>query len=734
MKLNVLKPRNFINPLLARKSVDKASFDAFQQHFEVYQHKLAEQLNTKQTEPNIVTNVVKPFFESLVYQAENYSQKGQISIDLAIMQGITPLVLIEAKMPNSSDMITAYNLNKKAFHQAILYFMNERAKDNKSLFHIIVTDFNNWFVFDAKDFDRLFWRNKTIKKQHEALINQTLLGDRTEDFYRDIEKVLPTLQKDLIDPETIDCAHFNVLQKHSEKELTAIYKLLSPDCLLKAFNPNDANSLNKKFYDELLYILGLEETKKDGKKVIGQAKNKQNGTLFENISNKLGQYQKPNDFESVIKLIIIWVNRILFLKLLESQIVKWSGASKFLDHHTLTQFDQLEALFFEVLAKPLNQRTIKDFKQVPYLNSSLFEIHADEKAGITIATLADDIDIDYYAKTVLLDGKTRKSGKVSTLPYLLAFLDAYDFANDSDEELTNHNKTLINASVLGLIFEKINGYKDGSFYTPSFITMYMARETIEKSVIQKFNQAKRWKCKTLLDLINKDYEIAEANTLINSIKICDPAVGSGHFLVSALNELLRIKSELGVLVDEAGKRIKDYKLSIENDELIVKCYEGEQFEYKKGNDEKIRIQKTLFKEKQTLIENCLFGVDINPNSVNICRLRLWIELLKNAYYKPNGELDTLPNIDINIKCGNSLISRFGLTDEIKDKNIKNEIKEYKTKVTQYKNNEGSKQQVLQAIDAIKAKFQGLLKAEHETTQDFQKKLKEYVREFDCGFC
>ncbi|MFW5701217.1 MAG: Eco57I restriction-modification methylase domain-containing protein, partial [Cyclobacteriaceae bacterium] len=74
-----------------------------------------------------------------------------------------------------------------------------------------------------------------------------------------------------------------------------------------------------------------------------------------------------------------------------------------------------------------------------------------------------------------------------------------------------------------------------------------------------------------------------------------------------------------------------------------------------------RIQETLFHEKQTIIENCLFGVDINPNSVKICRLRLWIELLKNAYYK-NGteELETLPNIDINIKCGNSLISRFDL--------------------------------------------------------------------------
>lgn len=67
--------------------------------------------------------------------------------------------------------------------------------------------------------------------------------------------------------------------------------------------------------------------------------------------------------------------------------------------------------------------------------------------------------------------------------------------------------------------------------------------------------------------------------------------------------------------------------------------------------------KNSFIEKRKIIENCLFGVDINPNAVAICQLRLWIELLKNAYYE-NGVMETLPNIDINIKCGNSLIHKI----------------------------------------------------------------------------
>ena len=204
-------------------------------------------------------------------------------------------------------------------------------------------------------------------------------------------------------------------------------------------------------------------------------------------------------------------------------------------------------------------------------------------------------------------------------------MDAYDFASESREVIQEKNRTLINASVLGLIFEKINGYKDGSFYTPGFITEYMCRETIRKAVVQKFNDAKGWDCADFAALENKDLDRNEANALINEIRICDPAVGSGHFLVSALNELIAVKSDLGVLQDANGKRLKDYSVSILNDELIVQDEDETPFQYVlqatgKPTPERQRVQKTLFHEKQTIIENCLFGVDINPNSVKICRL------------------------------------------------------------------------------------------------------------------
>ena len=71
--------------------------------------------------------------------------------------------------------------------------------------------------------------------------------------------------------------------------------------------------------------------------------------------------------------------------------------------------------------------------------------------------------------------------------------------------------------------------------------------------------------------------------LINSLKICDPAVGSGHFLVSALNEIIAIKSELQVLVDREGNLLTNYDVEVVNDELIVTNVEGELFEYHPAN-------------------------------------------------------------------------------------------------------------------------------------------------------
>lgn len=318
-----------------------------------------------------------------------------------------------------------------------------------------------------------------------------------------------------------------------------------------------------------------------------------------------------------------------------------------------------------------------------------------------INALNNSYELPLFSNTVLKspDGH-RRHGTSAVLAYLLAFLDAYDFGSVGGGEIREESKTIINAAVLGLIFEKINGYKEGAIFTPGYVTMYMSRRVIEKTALEAFSRENpHWQLNDIDDLKNNITDRSKAsvlklNAVIDNLKICDPAVGSGHFLVSCLNELIALKSRLGILADELGNRLSDYVIAVDNDELIVlKADSDEVFSYQiTGGVVPSRlqqVQKTLFREKQKLIENCLFGVDINANSVRICQLRLWIELLKSAYYRDgdDGDLETLPNIDINIKCGNSLLSRFKLDQNLSDafNKAKLTVTEYRRLVTEYKN-------------------------------------------------
>ena len=416
----------------------------------------------------------------------------------------------------------------------------------------------------------------------------------------------------------------------------------------------------------------------------------------------------------------------------------------FLNLQKVPNYDDLNSLFFSVLARKQNERnqTVqKIFAHVPYLNSSLFEQTDIEHQTVVINQLRNE-NLQIFSSTILKDSNGKKRiGEINALEYLFEFLNAYDFSSETGEEIQEENKRLINAAVLGLIFEKINGYKDGSFFTPGFITMYMCRETIIRAVVQKFNEVKGWSCENINDLqedINnyiKQHSKGrvearkKANAIINTLKICDPAVGSGHFLVSALNEIIAIKQKLGILQDKEGSSLSGYTIEVANDELVVTDNDGLLFEYNPKNPESQRIQETLFHEKQTIIESCLFGVDINPNSVKICQLRLWIELLKNAYYKTESnytELETLPNIDINIKEGNSLISRFGVDVDLKTiliaKKSQSDIEKYKAAVRDYFNakSKDAKKKAKEEIIKIQQTFKDSLKEISSKTKLYNK--------------
>ncbi|HED5988987.1 TPA: class I SAM-dependent DNA methyltransferase [Campylobacter coli] len=700
MKFEAIDEKEFLNPYYRKKPILEAELNEFIKALKDYKTSLEN--NLKNNEDSLVANALSKFFENLHFECEIKSiHKGNSGIDLALKKDKQIQVIVEAKLPHSKEFFSQSKPNCKALHECILYYLRERKALNSSLKHIIITDFYRFYIFKADLFEELFNKNKYFKEAFENFESKnSLFKGNTDEFYKECEKLLSSekyldsiTRKDLFDEPSlkgvfIDLKPILEQEKPSFSKLKPVFKIFHKDFLLSEFNPNDANSLNNAFYKELLYILGLCESKQNSKLIIAksQESEEEQGTFYTAINSKL----KEENFETILKLLILWLNRILFLKLIESNLVRFNDDKnlKFLNFKKIPDFDKLSELFFEVLAKEKSTRKKSEFAYLPYLNSSLFEKQSIENT-LEISSLSNDLKLFYYKNTVLKDDKCKaKKGQVGLLEYLFEFLDSFDFGSDDEQSEILSQKELISSSVLGNVFEKLNGYKEGSFYTPSFITSYMCKESITKVVLDKFNTQFDLDAKDISELrksLRKEDKKAQKE-LLNSIKICDPAVGSGHFLVSALNVMLSIYDELNLFDEE-------FYLEVQNDEILITGRKGEFIEYKRPSTPKDKahlIQQELFHTKKDIIENNLFGVDINPNSCEITKLRLWIELLKHSFYQSFDDenyhdLKTLPNIDINIKCGNSLVSYFETGKSLNHyPNIKERMGKYKRIVKDYK--------------------------------------------------
>ncbi len=668
-----------------------------------------------------------------------YDCNTRKKVDSAIYVDKEAWVLIEVKALNNRNEFPKDRENplSKAFCQMVFYFLKEI--ENNSLKHAIICNAHEFFLFDCKD---LFFlsKDKRITKLHKNCAKKEGTDSSTKRFYSDLEEYL---KKDF--EGELRYTHFNLSDDF--KELPLIYQVLSHEVLLKQRKTLDANTLNKDFYEELLYILGLEEQNDKGKILIKPSRTQNS------LSDALKASYNNLDDEEVMALLIAWNNRILFLRLLESLLSSFKHFDKksFLTTENFKDFNALNTLFFKVLAKKNSERLseIKEDKilrKIPYLNSSLFDKTPLESKGHEIKLL-DNKKLEIYKNSVLKKHENyQKEKALPLLEYLFEFLRLYKFTTtpkDIKDNTDTSESRLINPSVLGLVFEKLNGYKEGSFYTPSFITSYMCSESITPIVLDKFNQKYNIECEKLQELKNylknsyKEDKRKEYLQLLLTLRVCDPAVGSGHFLVSALNEMVWIAYELGLIAS-----LYRYDLKLENDEIIIHTPENKIFNYTiphRENDPHHHIQKELFELKKSIIENCLFGVDINPNSCEITKLRLWIELLKYSYYifekgKNTNALETLPNIDINIKCANSLISRFSLHDDLKKiPNIKKKIQEYKDLVAQYKDPNPlyplNKQDLINKIQDLKNTFSLTLK-DPKTKAELEKAIEKHIKKYN----
>ena len=231
MKLDVKTPQLSLSKDLLRFRPSETAFKAFIGQLAELQQKI----DNKEREDQQKT-YVQNFLRDAFYRGTNdVNSKG--TIDLAIHKGATAAspveVIIETKAPgNKAQMVSAARPNVKAMHELVLYFMRERVDENNiDLKFLIATNINEWFIFSASDFNRLFYENKKFKKTYQDWRDRLQVSSNTDHFYDEI--VRPFIAG--LD-ETIDCAYFDLREYRgttSDRKLISLFKILSPYFLLK---------------------------------------------------------------------------------------------------------------------------------------------------------------------------------------------------------------------------------------------------------------------------------------------------------------------------------------------------------------------------------------------------------------------------------------------------------------------------------------------------------------------
>lgn len=377
MDTQILKPRKVLHKAFLKVKPTRSEIESFKLNL----IKLLGKIDEIEREEN-QKNHLRDFLRDTYYK-ENYEINTKDTKDLVIHHGKTNKtdvgVILEAKRPsNKSDMINRDDINKKAFHELLLYYLRERINEkNINVKHLIISNVYEWYIFDEHVFERIFAQNKKLVKQFQDFESSK---KSTDVFYKEIaEPFMAEIDHD-IEFTYFDIRDYDIPLRNNDKKddnkLIALFKLLSPQHLLKLPFANDSNTLDKRFYGELLHIIGLIEIKEKSKKLIGRNKEgaRDRGSILENAIIQLDTLEKitrldhPTQFGAnlqerlfnvALELSITWINRILFLKLLESQLISYHKGDKsyeFLNIDKIKDYDDLNSLFFQVLARKPDQR------------------------------------------------------------------------------------------------------------------------------------------------------------------------------------------------------------------------------------------------------------------------------------------------------------------------------------------------------------------------------------------
>lgn len=314
----------------------------------------------------------------------------------------------------------------------------------------------------------------------------------------------------------------------------------------------------------------------------------------------------------------------------------------------------------------------ENFKGIPYLNGGLFEKHPKYEKN-------NNIHIENEVFESLFENLFQKYN----------FTVREDIGFDSD--------VAVDPELLGRIFENMINKEEregtGSFYTPRPIISYMCKQSIKEYLLENAKDINKEKINMLVDNIeneksNISLNKSEINTvinLLNKVKICDTAVGSGAYILGMLQLLVSLKREL-------------YKHI--------------------GND----LYKDSYEIKKYIIKNNLSGVDIQEGAIDIAHLRVWLSLVVDYEAKNSNDIKPLPNLKYRLIHGNSLISKVEDID----------IYEEDTKQLSVKYINRDKNKIIKDIDELailKDEYFNVSFKEKQILENNIKTLKESIREY-----
>jgi hypothetical protein len=344
--------------------------------------------------------------------------------------------------------------------------------------------------------------------------------------------------------------------------------------------------------------------------------------LFEIFEKLIENLEYPeNSFNKKAEFVVRLIGRTIFLKFLEKKGVIPQEKFKFKENY---YHFVLEPLFFEVLNTPIEKRNslllTEIDKLIPFLNGGLFEPHK----------------YDYYGEAFLNVLKVDDN----YLEKLLTLLNSYYFTIDENTPL--EQEVGLDPELLGMVFENLIGFINpetqesarkltGSFYTPREIVEYMVSNSLLEHLLNYTNIEKE----VLENLIfyskvenigfNEKLDILKS---LNSIKILDPACGSGAFPMGILNKIVEI---LNLIDIDAKEWLK---------------LQSKEFQNKHQNKDPDYIRKL------SIIQNSIYGVDIQPIAIEIAKLRFFLSLLVD---EDKNRIEPLPNLEFKFVCANTLL-------------------------------------------------------------------------------